>query len=130
MTKATIDDLVNIAAGYGVITDTPSDRAMYRARLRDEGARVAAAAANSPRGAKWLRRKHSAGTPAAASTGQPSAAPVAPAQPPTEYPQAWVKGRSLGRASAVRGSGVKPVRSRKSPADARRAPRITEGNEG
>jgi len=44
----------------------------------------------------------------------------------TRYPQHWAQGRSLGAASSVRGTGLKPTRS--SPA-ARRAPVITEGND-
>jgi hypothetical protein len=95
MSKATIEDVVNIAVGCGVVADTPAARARYKDIVRRESAaaRVAASGKAAHRSTAPLPKRQ-----AVVATGAPSA----PAQPPTEYPASWGRGRSLGVAAGLR----------------------------
>lgn len=92
----TIDDIVNIAVGCGVVADRPAARERYKDVIRQQSADVKATAGGTGRkgfGAASPKRR------AAAATGTRSAT-----APPTEYPSAWAKakGRSLGVAAGLR----------------------------
>lgn len=123
---ASKDELVMLASKIGVTSDTDQGRAAFSAYLstapkearRVLFTRVAARRAQASAAKAPTHRPINAAEAQALRTGES-----------TRYPEAWAKGRSLGAASAVQGTGQKPVRSRTSPADVRHAPRITEGND-
>jgi hypothetical protein len=87
MSKATIEDVVNIAVGCGLVADTPAARERYKTIVRRESAaRVAASGKAAHRSTAPLPKQKAAAAPRAAS---------APAQPPTEYPSAWKQARRV-----------------------------------
>jgi hypothetical protein len=93
MSKATIEDVVNIAVGCGLVADTPAARERYKTIVRRQSAaRVAASGKAAHRSTAPLPKQKAAAAPRAAS---------APAQP-TEYPSSWGRGRRLGVAAGLR----------------------------
>jgi hypothetical protein len=115
---ATASELAILASSCGLVENTSEGRQAFSAWLaKDQKAarkalftRVAARRAQAP-----THRPINAAEAQALRSGES-----------TRYPQSWTQGRSLGAASVVRGSGLKPTRRQ---LGAPAAPRITEGND-
>lgn len=127
MASATYGELAVLASSVGLVEKSEAGRQAFVAWMssdlagarkalfqRVETRRVAAAKAKAP-----AYRPINAAEAQALRTGES-----------TRYPQHWTNGRSLGAASVVRGTGLKPTRRQLgAPADVRHAPRIIEGND-
>jgi hypothetical protein len=108
---ATAQELAILAGSCGLVANTEDGRRAFSAWL-----------AQDQKAARKALFTRVAARRAAAS------ASAAKASEAKAYPQTWAA-KARSRAASVRGSGLKPVRSRTAPAAARPASRITEGND-